>query len=605
MIDKKIPSIKELKKYKLKDLKQLSKDIREVLQDLSNNKSIHFSSNLGIVELSIALLYVFDSPIDQIMYDTGHQSYVHKILTDRYNRISTIRDFNGLSGFQEPSESQHDFISTGHSGNILSITQGLNETKNNDNYFIPIVGDASISNGLSFEALNNISFNSTKMLIVINDNEMSISKNVGTLHKMMSKIKTSNINFFGGNLFRQILGKKNWTRKIYFFFSSIASWFEQLFTKNNFFISMNYKYIGPVDGHNIKKLIYSLKKAKFHCDNKPVVLHVRTKKGYGCNLAELDKLGKYHASSIKTLSTNSNLSFGDVAANYLFNLLKSDNNIYVLNPAMTYSTGFLEFAKIYPNNYEDIGIAEEHCVSKAVGICKNNKKVFVIIYSTFLQRTYDQLHHDVSRLDLPIIFLIDRADIAYGDGDTHHGIYDLSFLKTIPNSIITAPRNKYEMEKLMELSYLNKKHPFFIRYPKTDCINDDKNVSFNFGDWIYLQKKSKSKNLIISYGPIINDLLNHFSNKNIDIVNSIFLTKYNENKVVSILKQYKTIYVVEKVYYQNNLFTDLVLIKNRYDINITIKSICIKNNKIGHGDKESIDKTIKMDLNSIIKEIKF
>lgn len=245
---------------------------------------------------------------------------------------------------------------------------------------------------------------------------------------------------------------------------------------------MNYKYIGPVDGHNIKKLIYSLKKAKFHCDNKPVVLHVRTKKGYGCNLAELDKLGKYHASSIKTLSTNSNLSFGDVAANYLFNLLKSDNNIYVLNPAMTYSTGFLEFAKIYPNNYEDIGIAEEHCVSKAVGICKNNKKVFVIIYSTFLQRTYDQLHHDVSRLDLPIIFLIDRADIAYGDGDTHHGIYDLSFLKTIPNSIITAPRNKYEMEKLMELSYLNKKHPFFIRYPKTDCINDDKNVSFNFGD---------------------------------------------------------------------------------------------------------------------------
>lgn len=223
MNEKKIPTTDELVKMKLKELKKLSSDIREILQELSQKKSIHFSSNLGIVELSIALLYVFNSPIDQIIYDTGHQSYVHKILTNRFEKINTIRDYNGLSGFQEPSESEHDFISTGHSGNILSIVEGLNETKESNNLFIPVVGDASISNGLSFEALNNISFNGTKMIIVINDNEMSISKNVGALHKVMSKIKTSNINFFSGNLCRKIFGNSSFGKKIYFFFSKLSS----------------------------------------------------------------------------------------------------------------------------------------------------------------------------------------------------------------------------------------------------------------------------------------------------------------------------------------------------------------------------------------------
>lgn len=602
MDNKNIPNLKELKTYNVKQLKKLCADIREILVDLASKKSVHFSSNLGIVELSTALLYVFDSPNDQILYDTGHQAYVHKILTDRYKDIYSIRDFNGLSGFQEPNESVHDLISTGHSGNIISIAQGLNEAKNSNNFYVPVVGDAAISNGLSFEALNSVSYRKTKMIIVINDNEMSISKNVGALHKMMSKFKTSGINFFGGNILRKLLGKYEWTKKLYFFNSAILNWIEQLFVKNNFFMSMNFKYIGPVDGHNIKKLIYAINKAKFHSQKKPVILHIKTKKGYGLKDAQFDKLGEFHASN-STNNDKQEISFGEIAANYISQKLTNDKNIYILNPAMTYSTGFLDIQNQYPNNYEDVGIAEEHCVTKAVGLTKQNKKVIAIIYSTFLQRTYDQLHHDISRLRLPITFLIDRADVAYGDGDTHHGIYDVAFLKTIPNTIITAPSNAFELKRLIELSLENKIDPFFIRYPKTKCIQLDNNLNFDFGDWILIQNNN-SKNVIITFGPIINTIKEMYSKENVDIINAIFITKYDKDKVYQMLKKYNNIYVVEKIYHQNSLYFDLInMFYNDKKYHPNIISIAINKSEIGYGDKLNVDKKINFDIDYLKKKI--
>lgn len=598
-----VPKLSELKKYNIKQLNELCDFIRKEIIDLSKKKSIHLSSNLGIVELSTSLLYVFDSPNDQIMYDTGHQSYVHKILTDRYQLFNTIRDFNGLSGFQEPSESKHDFISSGHSGNMLSIAQGINENKNNKNYYIPVIGDASISNGLSLEALNDVSYNKTKMIIVINDNGMSISKNVGTLHKLMSKFKTSKFNFFGGHVVRKIMSKSKLGKKIYLCFSKLSHKICSIFMKNNFFELMDYKYIGPIDGHNIKKLIYSFEKAKWYSDIKPVIIHVKTKKGYGILDATSDNNGKYHSTILEGGNLDKKIYYGDVAANYIEKVLQKNKNIKILNPAMTYSTGFLNISKKYEDNYEDLGIAEEHCISKGVGIAKlNTKKVIIPIYSTFLQRTYDQLHHDVSRNRLPITFLVDRADIAYGDGDTHHGIYDLAFLKSIPNTIIVSPSNKFELEKLISMSLKNEIDPYFIRYSKDVCIDTKKNIDFKFGEWIYVQHK-KSKSLIISYGHIINELHQKYKDKDIDIVNAIFLTKYNLDFIFKILKKYTNIYVVEKVYYVSNLYSDLLKISFENNLKLNIKSICIKTNEIGFGSKEIIDKKLNIDFDSIDKMI--
>ncbi|MDE6645971.1 MAG: 1-deoxy-D-xylulose-5-phosphate synthase, partial [Malacoplasma sp.] len=436
------------------------------------NKSLHFSSNLGIVELSLALLYVFDSPKDLILYDTGHQSYVHKMITNRWNKMDSIREYGGLSGFQNPSESEHDLISTGHSGNILSICQGyIENSENKNNFLIPVIGDAALSNGLAFEALNNISFNKTPMLIIVNDNGMSISKNVGGLHKMMSKIQMSKVVFWTEKFLKKSLYKSEFGKKIYWFIFKCFEKITGFFKEKNFFEKLGFHYFGVIDGNNLKKVIHVLKRLKNLVKFGPIILHVKTIKGYGLKEAESDESGLFHSLNLSKLSVKEDPSYGEVAANFLEKLILYNNNIKIINPAMTLSSSFLELSQKFPSNYEDVGIAEEHAITKAAGIALTNKKVFVSIYSTFLQRGYDNVFHDVSRLELPIVFLVDRADISYHDGDTHHGIYDLGFLKSIPNTVICSPSNKYELEKLISLGYENKKGPFFIRYSKDVCVD--------------------------------------------------------------------------------------------------------------------------------------
>ena len=557
-----IPNIDELKKYSIDELKNLCNDIREILINLSHNKAIHLSSNLGIVELSVALLYVFDSPEDKIVYDVGHQCYVHKILTNRNNLLHSIYTYKGLSGFQDPCESNHDLVSFGHSSTSLSFVQGVVENLPFLNYCIPVIGDASIANGLAFEALNNISYNQTKMIIILNDNGMSISKNVGGL----------------ANAYNDSLTK-------------------------NFFNALNIDYLGPFDGNDIFQVVDVLKYVKNHSLTKPVLIHFKTVKGNGLDNAENDVDGIYHHTNLSPMVSKKNNLYGYVAAKHLSQLTKMDNSIRVFNAAMTLGSSFLEYSKKFVDNYEDVGICESHCVLKAVGAYWANKNVFVILYSTFLQRAFDQLCHDVSRNNAAITFLIDKADIAYAEGDTHHGIYDLAYLKSIPNFIITSPSSEFELKQLINLGYANKKNPFVIRYSKDQCFVRSKNIHFNFGDWVYLQKVKGSKTLIISYGQIINELYKVYENKNIDIVNAIFLTYYDLEQVKQILKSYQKIYVVEKVYFANNLYTDLVLIAYNNKIKTDIESICIKNSKVSFGQKEIIDKLLKIDINSITSKI--
>lgn len=592
-------SLEKLKKMSHEELLFLASDVRDKIIALSKIKNIHLASNLGVVELTIALLFSFDSPNDKLVFDTGHQTYAHKILTDRWDRFESIREDGGISGFQNEYESNHDIASFGHSGTVLSFCQGLIESHiDSSNFIIPIVGDAAISNGISFEALNNISFNRTKIIIILNDNEMSISKNVGALHKVLAQFKTTSFFLRSYRIVNKLFNKKGFSKKIYTFLYKTYSFLENIFTGSNIFQNLDFIYIGPINGHNIKQMIKALNSAKYFSTTKAVILHVKTKKGFGLEQAINDEIGHYH-SSFQT--SDSLLTFGKCSANWLSKLISSNTmNVKVLNCGMTLATGFWNFSQDYPKNYEDLGIAEEHAVAKAIGIHYAKVCVYVVMYSTFLQRSYDQIH-DISRLNLPICFLIDRANISYGDGDSHHGIYDISFLKSVPNSIICSPSNKGELEQLLEHSLTNKNGPFFIRYSNDQCI-DLPVQKFNIGDWIEIISNNNKK-LIISYGICINDIIDNIKDKGIDLINAIYITSYDKDKVLQYLKKYKEIYVIEKCYYENNLYTDLVSIIYENKINANIFSYCIKTNKIGFGSKITIEKKLNIDISEIIQEI--
>lgn len=585
-----IPKYSDFKRFNVNELESLAFSIRHKLIELAKEKPIHLSSNLGIVELSIAILFLYNSPNDKIIYDTGHQSYVHKLLTDR--NIDDIREIDGCSGFQNPNESIHDFVSAGHSSTSLSLASGAKEHwNNNKNNFVVIIGDASIANGLAYEALNNIAFNKTPMLIIINDNEMSISKSVGRMSVLLSRMK------FGEKI---DIDKNNIKNKINFRFSNNK---KTIKTAKDFFESMGFCYFGMFDGNNLKETLNVIKKAKQEAKFRPTILHLKTKKGYGLKQAELDFEGQFH--SLKLSENENKLTYGKCAANILSKFVKINDNFLVLNPAMILPSGFLEFSKKYPKHIEDTGISESHTITKACGIALANKKVFVNIYSSFLQRGYDNLLHDVARTNSPITFLIDRADLSYQDGNTHHGIYDIGFVKTFNNAIITSPSNSFELEKLICFSW-EYNGPFFIRYSKDECPIIEKNnaTNFDFGDWIWIFKKLGAKKCIISYGNIINELVKEINDSHdFDLINAIFVTGYRKQMILKILNKYKHIFVVEKVVDNGCLGNDLIQIAFEHKINVKITKINIKDNFIEYGIKKVIDKKLKIDVESIIRQV--
>lgn len=443
IIDKlKLPD--DLKKLNEEYEKKLVNDLIEIMIDLSKVKSIHFSSNLSVIHLTIALLKVFNPLKDQIIFDVGHQTYIYKILTDRLNKIYSIRDENGLSGFQNPQESKYDIYSAGHAATSISAAMGiyfgLSKEDKISNDVVSIVGDASLASGLSLEALESNSYIKAPIIIVINDNNMSISENVGSLHDILYKLKIDNDD------------------------------------KDNFFQKLNFEYIGVIDGHNINEITNALLKAKIIKKNKhkSVIVHIKTIKGYGF---KLDDKGLFHSykynNNIEDTIKNSN---GYFLAQSLIKRRNKFNDFIVVSPSMTFSMGFTELQKKFPENFIDLGIQEENAVTIASGISiKKNFRPIVATYSTFIQRSYDQLLHDVARLNLGLTLLLDRADLAVSDGSSHMGIYDVSMLKSIPNTIITSGLTKIQNKKLLEISLnSNPNQIFTIRYAaKEFCKNQE------------------------------------------------------------------------------------------------------------------------------------
>jgi 1-deoxy-D-xylulose-5-phosphate synthase len=468
----KINSPADLKKLKIEDLNPLAKEIREtIIQTVSVNGG-HLASSLGAVELTIALHYIFDSPVDKIIWDVGHQTYCHKLLTGRRDRFSTIRTEGGLSGFPKISESEHDAFGTGHSSTSISAALGIIEARDRSNEkfnVIAVIGDGAMSGGLAFEGLNNAGHLKKNLIVILNDNEMSISPNVGALSAYMNRILT-------GEFYRKFKRESKTfiegIPKVGLQFSKIAQKAEEtikgLILPGVLFEELGFEYVGPIDGHNTRLLIETLNSIK--TTSSPTLIHVITKKGKGYEFSEKDPcvfhgIGPFEMETGSQISQGAVTTYSSVFGNTLTDLGSSDKRIIAVSAAMKEGTGLDCFAEKYPDRFYDVGIAEPHAVTFAAGLASRGLKPVVAIYSTFLQRAYDEIIHDVCLQKLPVIFAIDRAGIVGEDGPTHQGLFDISFLRHIPNLVVMSPKDGEELRMMLEFA-IKHNGPSAIRYPR-------------------------------------------------------------------------------------------------------------------------------------------
>ncbi|MDQ7786320.1 MAG: 1-deoxy-D-xylulose-5-phosphate synthase [Thermodesulfovibrionales bacterium] len=468
---KKIQSPLDVKKLPVEKLRDLAEEMRETIIGIVAQNGGHLASNLGVIELTIALHSVFDSPVDKIIWDVGHQSYPHKLLTGRYEKFPTIRQYRGISGFPRCNESEHDAFGTGHSSTSISAALGIIEARDRnkkDYKVVAVIGDGAMTGGLAFEGLNNAGHLKKDLIVILNDNEMSISRNVGALSAYFNRILTGD---FYQKLKRDSKMFLESIPKVGAPATKIAQKTEEMLKKlllpGVIFEELGFNYVGPVDGHNIDLLINTLKMVRK--EKGPVLLHVITKKGKGYEFSEKDP-SLYHGIGPFKLETGSplrgtQLTFSDVFGQTLTELAGKDERIVAITAAMKEGTGLDSFAQKYPERFYDVGIAEQHAVTFAAGLATQGIKPVVAIYSTFLQRAYDQIIHDVCLQNLPVVFAIDRGGIAGEDGPTHQGVFDISFLRPIPNITVMEPKNDVEFRIMLELA-LNHKGPVAIRYPR-------------------------------------------------------------------------------------------------------------------------------------------
>ncbi len=466
-----INSPDDLKKLNTHQLETLCGEIRRMLIETVAENGGHLASNLGVVELTTALLTVFNLPEDKIVYDVGHQSYVHKILTGRKDCFSTLRKYGGISGFPKTAESEYDAFNTGHSSTAVSVALAIaeaNKMDKKDAYSIALVGDASFSNGLTMEGLNNAGRSNTNMLIILNDNEMSIGKNVGSLHKYLNDLRTTQkYNLLKKNI-KDSLSESQIGTKLSKVLHSTKSGIKKMLLKNTMFEDLGFTYVGPVDGHNLEELITVLKRVKNL--KQPVLLHVTTIKGKGYGFAEKEP-NIYHGISsfdsnkpVKCVSNEN--SYSNIFGTALCEIAQNNKDVVAICAAMQEGTGLNGFAKMYPDRFFDVGISEGHAVTFASGLASMGKVPVVAIYSTFMQRAYDNLLHDAAIGNYHVVFCLDRAGITGADGETHHGVFDISFASHIPNVKIFMPYTANELKDALERAIYKENGPCVIRYPK-------------------------------------------------------------------------------------------------------------------------------------------
>ncbi len=605
-----------LKKYNFpQDLKILSndklsllaQDIRnELIYNISNNGG-HLASNLGIVELTIAIHKVFESPKDKIVFDVGHQSYVHKMLTGRLDGFNTLRKKGGISGFPNPEESEHDLFKTGHSSTSISSVLGIASAgtlDNDDSTVVAVIGDGSMTGGLAYEGLNNAGHSNKNIVVILNDNNMSISHNVGGVSNAFTVMRNKRSYFkLKDKTANLLLNLPRIGKPIYDRLERLKNAVKTYFYTANIFEAMGFKYIGPINGHDIELLTRVLTRAKQM--KTPVVVHVKTVKGKGYSFAE-QKPHHFHGVSEFNIDTGAGNviegeNFSSAFGKSLVQLAKNDDRICAITAAMGDSCGLSDFKKLLSERYFDVGIAEQHAVTFASGLSKAGKIPVFSVYSTFLQRSYDQIIHDVSLQKLKLILAIDRAGLVGSDGETHQGLFDIPMLLPIPNIKIFSPATKSELQIFLERVVNVENNISVIRYPKDNFAKLD-NYPFeqNNADWQFLNNNSDT--VVISYGRLIFNVLTASQEFNVDVLKLNLLNVYDDVLVSELLK-YKNIIFIEECYEIGGIGNHLKskLYDNGFNGRFVLRAI--KNGFIEHSTQLEAFELCKIDTPSIKKLI--
>ena len=616
----KVNKPKDLKKLNYKEKDKLAKELRKkVIETVSENGG-HLASNLGVVELTIALHSVFNTPEDKIIWDVGHQTYVHKILTERKNKIETLRKLGGLSGFPKVKESKYDCFETGHSSTSISAALGMaraRDLKKEDNEVIAVIGDGALTGGMALEALNDVGNSKTKVIIILNDNEMSISKNVGGISRFLTKVRTKKFYKKSNNIVRKGLEKVPKVGPAIIILARRVKYsLKQLVIPKMFFENIGIKYLGPVDGHDIERLEWILKLAKK--ETEPVLVHIITKKGKGYKPAE-ENPDKFHSTSSFDIETGKSkkpkkADYSKVFGDKLVELAKKDERIVAITAAMADGTGLANFRKEFPNRFFDAAIAEQHALTMAAGLAREGMKPVIPIYSSFYQRGYDQVIHDICLQKLPVVLCVDRAGIVGNDGETHQGIYDLSFLNIVPNLTIMAPKDFEELEQMLEFA-LTLNAPVAIRYPRggESDIKFETHKKIELGKAekvIKLDKEIKNKMTILAIGKMVARAVEVSKELkkykiNAEVINVRFLKPIDEKYILKSIKETKNIITIEDNIIKGGLGSTISEIITKNNLNdVKLKCFGYPDEFIKHGNVDEIEKIYGLDVQSIVNSCK-
>ena len=575
----------DLRKLNPEQLPQLAKELRDFIIDIVATKEGHLGASLGVVELTIALHYLFNTPLDLLVWDVGHQAYGHKILTDRKNIFHTNRQFGGIAGFPSRNESEYDTFGVGHSSTSISAALGMaiasNLKNETEKHHIAVIGDASIASGMAFEALNHAGVSKANLLIILNDNAIGIDPSVGAVKEYLTKVKSD----------------------------------KRLAAQNNIIKALNFDYSGPIDGHNIPKLLSEIERLK--TVKGPKFLHIITTKGKGLQKAEEDQVTYHAPGKFDKISgerdqkeENPYTKYQDVFGKTIVELAEKNDKIVGITPAMLTGSSLKFLMKKFPKRTFDVGIAEQHAVTLAAGMATQGLVAFCNIYSTFLQRAYDQVIHDVALQKLPVIFCLDRAGLVGEDGATHHGVFDLAYLRCIPNLIIFAPRNEIELRNILFTAQKGLKNPIAIRYPRgygniVDWKKPFKNIEIGKG---FCLKKGK-KVAILSVGTIASNISDAFNlmNNSSDFshYDMRFIHPLDENLLHEIFKKYTTIISIEDGTVKGGFGSAILEFTSLYNYNNDIKILGIPNHFIQHGSVQNLQHKIGLDPRSLANLFQF
>jgi 1-deoxy-D-xylulose-5-phosphate synthase len=606
----------EIKNMKIDELEDFAEEIRQFLISQVSKTGGHLASNLGVVELTISLFNVFDFNKDKIIWDVGHQCYVHKILTGRKERFDTLKQYKGLSGFPKTEESKYDMFNTGHSSTSISAASGMaraRDIKNEKHDVVAVIGDGALTGGMAMEALNDIGYNKTKMIVVLNDNQMSISPNVGGISTYLNDLRM-------GNAYNRVKNDVNATlekipkvgKSMIYSINKMKDSVKQLMVPGMLFENMGLKYYGPIDGHDIKEMSKVFKKAQQV--EGPVIIHVITKKGKGYEYAEEfpDKfhgVGPFNCENGE-ISSKGGKSYSEVFGETMIKLAEKNKKLVAITAAMPEGTGLERFSKVFPKRFFDVGIAEQHAVTMAAGMASQGLRPVFAVYSTFLQRAYDQVIHDIAIQKLPVVIAIDRAGIVGQDGETHQGVFDLSYLTHIPDMSVMSPKCTEELRYMLQFA-VTQNYPIAIRYPRGGDLSNIQLSPMTFfrkGKWEVLGNKS-GKLAIIAVGKMVQNVIiaqELLKKKNIHctIVNSCFVKPIDKELIKEFIEADYDLVTVEDNMISGGLGSEILEYLNSEGlVRNNVLTLGFKDKFIQHGDVNILYNLNKLDPEGICSSI--